>query len=248
MVGKLKYDCGMWIENPQNIASKFIADYTKQFKSTQYSMRNLMYLRIQQVITDSKNADLIKLPDKEEVKKALFAINSAKTPGPDGFGAGFYKHYWDLINEDFYQCTVEFFTHGRLLKQLIHTFITLIPKTENPSQTHHFLPIILCSTVYKTISKSLVDRIRPLFDQIVSPVQSVFVLGHSIHDNILITHEIMHKFKILKGKTAWVALKFDMKKAYDRLEWDFIQVCLQNLGSMKHGLSGLWSVSPSSHI
>jgi len=40
----------------------------------------------------------------------------------------------------------------------------------------------------------------------------------------------MHKFKLLKGKIKWVALKLDMKKVYDQLEWNFIQACLQKLG------------------
>jgi len=56
-----------------------------------------------------------------------------------------------------------------------------------------------------------------LLNTIVSAAQSAFVPGRSIHDNILITHEIMHKFKNSKGK-AWVALKLNMKKAYDMLE------------------------------
>jgi len=132
-----------------------------------------------------------------------------------------------MIKEEFYQCIGEFFTHGRLLKQINHTFIALIPKVENPSQTQQFRPISLCSTVYKTISKILVNRIRPLLNKIVSLVQSAFVPDWSIHDNILVTHEIVHKFKVLKGKAAWVVLKLDMEKAYDRLEWDFIQACLQ---------------------
>jgi len=49
-------------------------------------------------------------------------------------------------------------------------------------------------------------------------MQSAFIPGRAIHDNILITHEIMHKFNRIKGKTAWVALKLDMEKAYDLLE------------------------------
>jgi len=106
-------------------------------------------------------------------------------------------------------------------------FIALMSKIGNPSQTHQFRPINLCSIIYKTISKILVNRLRPLLNKIVSPVQSAFVPGRAIYDNILIIHEIMHKFKILKGKTAWVALKLDMEKAYDRLELDFIQACLQ---------------------
>ena len=40
----------------------------------------------------------------------------------------------------------------------------------------------------------------------------------------------MHKFKNLKTKTAWIAIKLDMEKAYDRIEWDFILKCLQELG------------------
>ena len=43
-------------------------------------------------------------------------------------------------------------------------------------------------------------------------------------------HEIMHKFKKTTGKTTWVALKLDMEKAYDRLEWDCIQKCLELYG------------------
>ena len=45
--------------------------------------------------------ELIELSNIEQVKQAIFSIKSNKTPGPDGFGAGFFKHYWDLINDDF---------------------------------------------------------------------------------------------------------------------------------------------------
>ena len=125
---------------------------------------------------------------------------------------------------------IEFFRSGKLLKQLNHTFIALIPKRENPTETQHFRPISLCNTIYKTISKIMVNRLRPLLDQLISPVQSAFIPGRSIHENIILTHEVMHKFRKIKGKHAWVALKLDMEKAYDRLEWPFIRACLQQLG------------------
>ena len=71
---------------------------------------------------------------------------------------------------------------------------------------------------------------RPILEKIIDPVQSAFVPKRSIHDNILLTHEIMNKFKNMKGKKAWVALKLDMEKAYDRVEWAFLFEALKQLG------------------
>ena len=63
----------------------------------------------------------------------------------------------------------------------------------------------------------MVNWWRPLLDKIIALFQSAFTLGTSIHDNILLTHKIMHKFRNLKTKTTWVAIKLDMKKTYDRI-------------------------------
>ena len=71
---------------------------------------------------------------------------------------------------------------------------------------------------------------RPISEKITDPIQSAFVFRYSINDNILFTHEIMTKFKTIKGKKAWVALKLDMKKAYDKVEWNFLLSALHKLG------------------
>ena len=93
--------------------------------------------------------------------------------------------------------------------------IALIPKVDHPISTAQFRPISLCNTLYKIIAKILVNRMRPILEKIIEPVQSVFVLKRSIHDNILLTHEIMNKFNNMKGKKSWVTLKLDIKKAYN---------------------------------
>ena len=71
---------------------------------------------------------------------------------------------------------------------------------------------------------------RPILEKIINLTQSAFLPKRSIHNNILLTHEIMNKFKNVKGKKAWVALKLDMEKAYDRIEWDFLFNTLRILG------------------
>ena len=107
------------------------------------------------------------------------------------------------------------------LKQINHTLIALIPKIDNPSLTSHFRPISLCNSLYVT---------DPVLGKLTDPVQSAFVPHRSIHDNILLTHEIINKFNSMKGKKSWIALKLDMEKAYDRVELNFLFEALKKLG------------------
>jgi len=67
-------------------------------------------------------------------------------------------------------------------------------------------------------------------DKLISPLQSAFIPGRSIHDSILLTHEIIYKYKRTTGKSAWVVLKLDMEKIYDRIERDFIHNYLKVFG------------------
>ncbi|KAI5318919.1 hypothetical protein L3X38_038627 [Prunus dulcis] len=59
--------------------------------------------------------------------------------------------------------------------------------------------------------------------KIVSPTQVNYVPGRQIVDNIIIAHEVLHKFKTSKGKNGFIAWKIDLSKAYDRLQWHFIK-------------------------
>jgi hypothetical protein len=84
--------------------------------------------------------------------------------------------------------------------------------------------------MYKTISKLLVSRLRPLLDKLISPSQSAFIPGRWISENQLIVHELLHSFKTRKVKEGFIALKIDLQKAYDRMNWKFLQAVLINYG------------------
>lgn len=71
------------------------------------------------------------------------------------------------------------------------------------------------------MSKILVARIRPLLADLVSPFQTVFVPGRKGVDNVIIVQEIIHTMSKKKGRGGLMAIKIDLKKAYDRLEWSF---------------------------
>ena len=84
-------------------------------------------------------------------------------------------------------------------------------------------PISLCSIFYKIISKIMVYRMQGFISRIISSNQSTFVKGRLIFDNILVAHEWMHYLKNKRAGTLFeMALKLDMSKVYDRVEWSFL--------------------------
>lgn len=84
---------------------------------------------------------------------------------------------------------------------------------------------------YKFLSKLLANQLRTILPKIISPLQSAFVPQRDIHDNILIAHEILSMFFFLnRTKVGYKTIKLDMKKAYVKLDWNFISKCFQDLG------------------
>ena len=192
-------------------------DFKARFTSAQ-SDTFPVRVELHSSVTDADNAELIKPIHDLEIKEAIFQMDKYKAPGSDGFGAAFFQDYWHIINKDVCHAIKTFFCEGKLLKQINHTLITLIPKVDNPSSLVHFRPISLCNTLYKIITKIMVNRMRPIIERIVDPVQGAFVPKRSIYDNILLAHEIMNKFHNMKGKKSWVAIKPDIEKVYDPVE------------------------------
>ncbi|GJS56484.1 RNA-directed DNA polymerase, eukaryota, reverse transcriptase zinc-binding domain protein [Tanacetum coccineum] len=78
-------------------------------------------------------AHMVRMVTDREIKEAMFSMGDEKSPGPDGFSAAFFKEAWHIVGVDVINAIREFFTNGKLLKELNHTIIALIPKVNAPS-------------------------------------------------------------------------------------------------------------------
>ena len=111
------------------------------------------------------------------------------------------------------------------------TFITLIPKIKHPKKVVDFRPISLCNVIYKLISKVVVNRLKKFLAQAIPESQSDFLSRRLITDNILVAFETLHYLKRkTQGKLGYMALKLDMSKAYDWVEWFFLEKVMRHLG------------------
>ncbi|KAL5782553.1 hypothetical protein ACOSP7_007582 [Xanthoceras sorbifolium] len=155
----------------------------------------------------------------------------SKLPGLDGFNAGFYQRYWEIVGRSVTETCLSILNGNKSMRDINHTLVVLILKIEHAVNMGDFRPISLCNVIYKIISKVLTNRLRGVLGELVSETQSAFIPGRSIFDNAIVGFECMHALKRKrKGKVGLLGLKLDMAKAYDRVEWWFLRAMLLTLG------------------
>ncbi|XP_062021164.1 uncharacterized protein LOC133737669 [Rosa rugosa] len=92
-------------------------------------------------------------------------------------------------------------------------------------------PIALCNVLYKICSKVIANRLKLILPALISPFQSAFVPGRLITDNILVANEVAHFMHNKRdGNEGFMALKLDLSKAYDRMEWIFLRRVMERFG------------------
>ncbi|KAA3472179.1 reverse transcriptase [Gossypium australe] len=214
--------------NMLKIASTY---FDKLFSASAEESEEHLFDLVKRKITASMNEALLKQFTEDEICQAVKEMPPLKAPGVDGFAAIFYQTYWHIVGTDISKYYLAILNGQLEFEDINRTRIMLIPKVDKPNNMSQFRPISLCNVLYKIIAKVLVNRMSDMLGDCINEPQGAFIPGRLISDNILIAYEILHSLKMKKrGKKGNFALKLDMSKAYDRVEWDFLAGMMNSLG------------------
>lgn len=166
-----------------------------------------------------------------EMEQAVREMFPTKAPEPDGFPAMFYQNYWSTVGPKTIASCLEILNSKMSIQDWNATNIVLISKCGSLKRVTDFRLISLCNVSYKIVTKVLANRLKRVLNAVISESQSAFILGRAISDNIIIGHECLHALRGIKsGREGYAALKLDMSKAYDQVEWSFLEKIMIKLG------------------
>jgi len=151
-----------------------------------------------------------------------------KSLGPDGFNFAFLKDFWYLVKHEVRTMFDQFYANEKLPKSFLSYFVTLIPKVKAPLSLKKFRPISLLGCLYKILSKVLAAILAKVMHSIISVSQLAFLKGRHLVDGVLVVNEVVDLAK--KSKRECLILKVDFEKAYDSVDWGFLEYMMRRVG------------------
>lgn len=225
-INGLDFD-GVWVTNPPEIKVK-----VKNFFKSKFSepiRRRPSFLNSGLKAISANQASALVAPfSEDEVWLAVKGCSGRKAPGPDGFNFKVVKKFWKYFKPSVMEMMVKFHSDGLLNRGCNSSFISLIPKSNDPQRLADFRPISLIGVIYKIVAKCLSNRLKVVMNDLVSDSQSAFVGGRSVVDGPLILSETISWAK--KSKKQMFVLKVDFEKAYDSINWKFLLSVLEFMG------------------
>jgi hypothetical protein len=214
-------------DNLKNYISEY---YKKLFGAPEQNTFSMMEERVADVpqLSPEENSILTKNFTQEEIFEAISQMEHNKAPGPDGFPAEFYQHFWDVLKDDLMAMFTHFQNGDFPMYKLNFGVITLLPKKDNAVQIQQYRPICLLNVSFKIFTKVVTIRVSQIAHKIVRPTQTAFMPGRHILEGVVVLHETIHELH--RKKMDGILFKIDFEKAYDKVKWSFLQQVMRMKG------------------
>lgn len=143
-----------------------------------------------------------------------------KAPGPDGFNVLFLKNCWNIVKDDIYKLCFDFFNGSLNLEAINNSFITLVPKVNNPTTINDFRSISLLNCILKIITKLMANCLQAKITPLIHANQYGFIKSGTIQDCLAWAFEYIYQYQ--HSKREIIILKLDFKKAFNTIEHNTI--------------------------
>lgn len=88
---------------------------------------------------------------------------------------------------------------GEVSTDAAEALLVLIPKETSPTSMRSFRPLSLCNVSLKVASKMIVQRLKGMLKDIITPNQASFIPCRQITDNNITCQELVHSLKYTKA-------------------------------------------------
>lgn len=122
---------------------RLVGDYYSNIFVEEETSATDIFNLVQPKVDSLQNKLLTALISLDEVKSAVFYMQSDKSPGPDGLNSAFFQKYWHIVGEDIWNKCNHWLQSGTFSASLTDTHIVLVPKCNDPVNLKYFCPIVL---------------------------------------------------------------------------------------------------------
>ncbi len=232
-ISQIADDAGDITIDPLAINNIFMNFYSSLYKSETPKEQSKLVEFFDQIsvptISSEYKKDLEHPLQLQEISAAIAALQSGKTPGPDGFPIEFYKKFSTKLSPLLLNMFEHSLSQGTLPKSLTEALITLLLKPEkDPTQCSSYRPISLLNADVKVLAKLLAIRLESPLVSIISANQTGFIKGRHIFSNIRCLLNVLYTPP--SQDTPEIVVSLDAEKAFDRVEWDYLFFAMERFG------------------
>jgi hypothetical protein len=174
-ISQIFNDQGVWIQDHAVKAGLLWNSFRNRMGVT--SNPNMLF-DLANLIIPSEELQHLEAPfQQDEIDQVVKKMPSDKAPGPDSFNGLFMKKCWNIIRGDFYDLCKDFSLGTANLQCINKSYITLVPKTNNPETVSDYRPVSLMNINFKLITKILVDRLQSVITRLIHRNQYDFIVS-----------------------------------------------------------------------
>ena len=207
--GNIIYDQKLILE----MKRQFYEELYTSDPTVRFSLENSTDVVINEVQCTRLDRDI----SKSELLEALKLMKNDKAPGCDGITVNFYKKFWAILEDSYYNMITAAIYRDELPMSSMQGCIALMPKKgRDPYMLKNWHPLTLLNNDYKILSKALAIRLSSTLDDVIAETQTGFLKDRQISLNVRKVLDIIQQLE-RQHKGGYI-LNLDYVKCFDKIE------------------------------